>query len=130
MPFSRSIPLDVCPLSSPWGVAILQAPGSYCSRDVIEIKVEGYFVLVTALQHNTTLKSVNFLRQLTIRLDDDEDRQMAALLKTDVAWERFPGLYLENCVGGMTDHRVRDRPSRIPTINQNATQYQKLTFIN
>jgi hypothetical protein len=41
------------------------------------INVEEYFVHVTALQHNKLLKSIKFhSRDLTIRLTEDEDKQM------------------------------------------------------
>jgi hypothetical protein len=44
------------------------------------IKAEDYFVLVTALQHNTTLKSLSVDQNDILQLTDDEDKQMASLL--------------------------------------------------
>jgi hypothetical protein len=43
-----------------------------------------HFVLVTALQHNKTLKSLEFLRHL-VRCNDDEDKQIDAILMTKFA---------------------------------------------
>jgi hypothetical protein len=61
-----------------------------------DFKAEEYFVLVTALQHNTTLKSLKFHRHLTFRLNDDEDKQLGALLKKNYALERLPDIDLDN----------------------------------
>jgi hypothetical protein len=63
-----------------------------------DIKAEEYLALVTALQHqNTRLKSLKFHCHFTttIRLTDNEDKQMAALLKKSCALESF-GIDLEN----------------------------------
>jgi hypothetical protein len=59
------------------------------------IKAKEYFVLVTALtslQHNTTLKCLSIYPDGSLRLTDDEDKQMAALLKKNYALERVPGI--------------------------------------
>jgi hypothetical protein len=53
------------------------------------IKAEEYIVLVTALQHNRTLKTLHHKRNSTIRLTDDEDKQMAALLKKNYGLENI-----------------------------------------
>jgi hypothetical protein len=66
----------------------------------MKIKVEEYFVYVTALQHNKALKSLNFYcGDLTIRLTDNEDKQMAALLEKNYTLENLPDLDLDNEVG-------------------------------
>jgi hypothetical protein len=74
----------------------------------IKIKAEEYFVLIAALQRNTTLKTLsmriyhqNHLAHpcRKIRLTDDEDKQMAALLKKNYAMERLPEIDMENEVG-------------------------------
>ena len=48
-----------------------------------------YCALVTALQHNTTLKTLS-LSDNFLRLTDDEDKQMASLLKKNYALESLP----------------------------------------
>jgi hypothetical protein len=60
------------------------------------IKAEECIVLLTALQLNTTLKTLRLQHSSRIRLTDDEDKQMAALLKKKYAIER---LDLEDRVG-------------------------------
>lgn len=52
---------------------------------------EEYFEPVTVLQNNATLKSLKLLqnRYNSIRLNDNEDKQMAALLKKNYALERL-----------------------------------------
>jgi hypothetical protein len=62
-------------------------------------KVEDCVVLVTALQHHTTLKTLHLQHYSTIRLTDDEDKQMAALLKKNYAMESLPNIDLENEAG-------------------------------
>jgi hypothetical protein len=64
----------------------------YCNR--IKMKAEEYFILVTALQHNTTLKSLEFLLHL-IRFSDDENKYVASLLKKNYASESLPDTDLE-----------------------------------
>jgi hypothetical protein len=59
------------------------------------VKVEGYFVIVTALQNNTTLKSVELLLHL-IHCKDDEDKQIPRSSKTNFALEHLPGIDREN----------------------------------
>jgi hypothetical protein len=82
--------------------------GQNLNRNQIEMRAEEYFVLVTALQHNTTLKSLNLFCQLpmwltddehkqtAIRLNDDERKHMASVLKKNYALESLPGIKLEN----------------------------------
>jgi hypothetical protein len=55
--------------------------------------------LVTALRHNTTLKSLIFRGHSTIRLIADEDKQIASLLKKNYALEKLPDIDLENEAG-------------------------------
>jgi hypothetical protein len=66
----------------------------------IRIKAEEYFFFITALQHNTTLKFLNLKGcgrlALMTTLTDDEDKQMAALLKKNYALESFPCIDLHN----------------------------------
>jgi hypothetical protein len=61
-----------------------------------QIKAEEYFFLITALQHNTTLKFLNLKGRRSLTLTDDEDKQMAALLKKNYALERLPRINLKN----------------------------------
>jgi hypothetical protein len=61
-------------------------------NDCMNIKTENYFLIVTALRHNTTLKSLNFDRTNKIRLNDDEDKQIASLLKKSYALESLPDI--------------------------------------
>jgi hypothetical protein len=61
------------------------------------IEVEEYFILVTALQHNTTLKSLSLFHPcVVLHLNDDESKRMASLLKKNYALERLPNISLEN----------------------------------
>jgi hypothetical protein len=62
----------------------------------IQIKSEEYFCLITALQHNSTLKSLNLRARDCLVLTNDEDRQMAALLKKNYALESLPGIFLKH----------------------------------
>jgi hypothetical protein len=57
-----------------------------------KIKAEEFIFLVTALQHNSTLKSLNLKGRGCCTLTDDEDKQMAALLKKNCALESLPGI--------------------------------------
>jgi hypothetical protein len=57
-----------------------------------KIKAEEYFDFFTVFQHNTTLKSLNFGRWGILRLTDDEDKQMASLLKKNYALEVLPNI--------------------------------------
>jgi hypothetical protein len=66
----------------------------------IKIKAEEYFVLVTALQHNRTLKTLNLHYHTSrLALTHDEDKQMAVLLKKNYALESFPHMNLKNEAG-------------------------------
>jgi hypothetical protein len=62
--------------------------------------IEDYFVLLTALRHNTTLKSLNLKRKFQV-LTNDEDKQMAALLKKNYALEKLPGFNMQGDVGAI-----------------------------
>jgi hypothetical protein len=63
---------------------------------------EDYIALITALQHNRTLKILRF-HPCEIRLTEDDDKQMAklmaALLKKNYALESLPEIDTENRVG-------------------------------
>jgi hypothetical protein len=56
-----------------------------------KVQADEYVLLITALQRNTTLKTLRF-HNSTIRLTDDEDKQMAILLKKNSALERPPDI--------------------------------------
>jgi hypothetical protein len=60
---------------------------SLCS---IELEEYEYFVLVTALQHNKALKSLDINPYHTIWLNNDYNKRIASLLKKNYALERFP----------------------------------------
>jgi hypothetical protein len=60
------------------------------------IKAEEFFVLVAALQHNITLKSLHVLRGHKFELNDDESKQMALLLKNNYALEILPDFDYED----------------------------------
>jgi hypothetical protein len=65
------------------------------SRD-FRIAAEEHFVLVNALQHNTTLKTLTFdYCGMLLYLTDDEGKQMVSLLEKNYALERLPGVNLE-----------------------------------
>jgi hypothetical protein len=64
------------------------------------LKVEEYLCVVTALQHNTTLKSLDLGNSGSLdslgTMTHNEEMQMAALLKKNYALERLPGINLKN----------------------------------
>jgi hypothetical protein len=63
----------------------------------IKIKTEEYRVLlVTALQHNTTLKTFSLCRTGGLELNDDQDKEIAALVKKNYALARLPDINLKN----------------------------------
>jgi hypothetical protein len=66
--------------------------------DRLELKAEQYIALVTHLQHNSTLETLRTGRgsYFTIRLTDDEDKDLAKILKKNYALE---SLDLENQAG-------------------------------
>jgi hypothetical protein len=77
-------------------VAMLQDNTSLESLSIqslqFKITAEEYFVHVTALQLNTTLKSLNITGYGSLRLTHDEDKQMAALLKKNYNLESLPDI--------------------------------------
>jgi hypothetical protein len=78
-------------------VAMLQDNGSLESLSIqgysnITLKADEYAALVTALQRNTTLKSLSMDHIGTLGLIDDQDKQMASLLKKDYALEHLPDI--------------------------------------
>jgi hypothetical protein len=61
--------------------------------------IEDCFVLLTALQHNTTLQSLDLQGCGRLQLTNNEDKQMAALLKKNSALEKLQGFDLQgDCV--------------------------------
>jgi hypothetical protein len=78
-------------------VAMLQENTSLQSLSILgwadEIRGDEYVAHISALLQNTTLKSINFLRHRRfLRLTDDEDKQMAVVLKKNYALERLPDI--------------------------------------
>jgi hypothetical protein len=69
------------------------------SRNRIKIKAEEYLVLVTAFQHNTTLRTLHLYRDRGVQLNDDENKQMATLLKKNYAFESLPDTNVKNQAG-------------------------------
>jgi hypothetical protein len=64
------------------------------------IKAEEMIALVTALQYNTTLKTLSLDQSIgRLQLTDDEDKQMASLLRKNYALESLPDIDLEDRVG-------------------------------
>jgi hypothetical protein len=63
------------------------------------IEADEYVALVTALQHNTKLKSLSFHGHSTIRLTDYEDKQMASLVKKNYALESLSNICWDGDVG-------------------------------
>jgi hypothetical protein len=94
-------------------VAMLQESASLESLSLQSsntIKAEDFIALVTALQHNLSLKTFSIYdhrsRQSTndnrnLRLTDDENKQMAALLKRNYAMESLPDIDLGNKAGDL-----------------------------
>jgi hypothetical protein len=68
------------------------------SLETLEIREQAIFVtviaeyigLITALQHNNTLKTLSVHNDKLLTLTHDEDKQMASLLKKNFALERMP----------------------------------------
>jgi hypothetical protein len=65
----------------------------------IQIKADEYLLLVTALQHNKTLKSLDLRCRKYLVLTHEEDKQMAALLKKNYALENLPAIDPDNRLG-------------------------------
>jgi hypothetical protein len=63
------------------------------------IEAEEYIALVAALQHNTMLKTLRIYHSGSFRLTDDEDKQMASVLKKNFALKSLPDIDWENEVG-------------------------------
>jgi hypothetical protein len=62
-------------------------------------KAENNFALVTVLQHNTTLKTLSMYQNGSLRLTDDEGKQMVTLLKKNYAMESLPDIDQDNEAG-------------------------------
>jgi hypothetical protein len=82
-------------------VAMLQENASLGSLSIPSFctffKAEEYIALITALQHNMTLKTL-ILQHVSrsCHLTDDEDKRMASLLKKNYALESLPDINLKN----------------------------------
>jgi hypothetical protein len=61
-----------------------------------QTKAGEYVALITVLQHNKTLKTLRLDRFGNLQLTDDEDKQMAALLRNNYAMESLPNIDLED----------------------------------
>ncbi len=59
------------------------------------MKAEEYLILITMLQHNKTLKSLDLFVCCSLTLTNDEDKQMAILLQKNYALESLPDIYLK-----------------------------------
>jgi hypothetical protein len=66
-------------------------------------KAEEYLALITALQQNTTLKTlgIHHFSRVRLLLTHDEEKQMASLLKNKYVLERLPDIDLENEAGNV-----------------------------
>jgi hypothetical protein len=62
---------------------------SFLSWDIIQ--VEEYVALVTAFKHHRTLRTLHFGHSINM-LTDDEDKEMAVVLKKNYALERLPNI--------------------------------------
>jgi hypothetical protein len=65
----------------------------------VNIPKAEYIALLPALQYNTALKTFCVYRNGSLRLTDDEDKHIAALLKKNYALESLPNIDLDNKVG-------------------------------
>jgi hypothetical protein len=72
---------------------------SLCINSYHAIEAEEHFVFITALQHNTTLKTLNLYQSGTVRLTDDLGKQMAALLNKNYALESLPDVHQKVLAG-------------------------------
>jgi hypothetical protein len=59
----------------------------------IKMKAEEYIALVTAFQHNTTLKTLLFQEDERLQLNDDESKQISSVLKKNYALEMLPDIF-------------------------------------
>jgi hypothetical protein len=79
--------------------AMLQDSASLENLSIISsntTRAEGYVAFLTSLQQNLTLKSLNLESGGNrLQLTDDEDKQMAVLIKKKYAMESLPGIDLE-----------------------------------
>jgi hypothetical protein len=83
--------------------AMLQDSASLESLFIISytaMKAEQYVAFLTSLQQNKTLKSINLEGGgHRLQLTDDEDKQIAVLLKKNYATESLPDINLDNEAG-------------------------------
>jgi hypothetical protein len=67
-----------------------------------EIKVEEYVALLSTLQNNTTLKALRLHRDfMTLRLTDDEDKQIVSLLRKNYGLEILLDIHRSGDVGAI-----------------------------
>jgi hypothetical protein len=75
---------------------------SHHCRNPFQIKAEEYIAFVTALQHNTALKTLSLYHNgKCLRLNDDERKQMTSLLKKNYALEILPNILLGGDMGAI-----------------------------
>jgi hypothetical protein len=68
----------------------------YKSRDGLDtIEAEEYIAIVTTVQQNNTLRILQFCNSVMLELTDNEDKQMASLLKKNYALERLQDVRLD-----------------------------------
>jgi hypothetical protein len=84
--------------------AMLQENASLESLSILTwkaIKAEEYIAFLTNLQHNTAIKTVrlHLIHDMRLQLNDDESKQIAALLKKNYALERLPDIDQKNEAG-------------------------------
>jgi hypothetical protein len=67
------------------------------------IKTEEYIALLTALQHNLTLKTVrlHLIHSMRLQLNDDQSKEMAVLLKKNYALEKLPDIDQKDLLGDL-----------------------------
>jgi hypothetical protein len=88
-------------------VAMLEENASLQSLSILgctnEIQLEEFVSLITALQHNTALKSIVFTGETSCiySLTDAKDKQMAELLKKNYALESLPDLNQRGDMGAI-----------------------------
>jgi hypothetical protein len=81
---------------------MLQENTSLESLSIQSWKAVEYMALITVLQHNTTLKTLHFSDFARLLLTDDEDKQMAEVLKKNYALASLPNIHLEERAGDVS----------------------------
>jgi hypothetical protein len=87
-------------------VAMLQENASIESLSILSwnaINTEEYIAFLTTLQHNRTLKTIRLhvINNMKLQLKDDEEKQLAVLLKTNYALERLPDIDQKDLSGDL-----------------------------